>query len=127
MKVFIIIISQLANIIILHRSFINRSVRFFLKKKFNKCSENVSFNAQSKFSYKSISLGNDIYIGLNTIFGLSGLYLTISDKVLFGPNIKIMRGHHNTKVLRVHSTLHKIRWSKEEIKIHKSKLKVPKH
>ena len=183
MKVFSILISQLASIIILYRGFKNRSVRFFLKKKFNKCGKNVSFDAQSKFSYKSISLGNDIYIGPNAIFSASGSHLTISDKVLFGPNVTIMCGNHNAKVIGkymfdVHekmedddlpvvieedvwiganvvilkgvtiargsivgagslvtkstlpysinigapAKLHKFRWSKEEIKIHESKL-----
>jgi len=88
-----------ANLFLLYKSFKNRTVRFFLRYKFNKCGKNVKFDISSRFTFKTITIGNNVYIGPNTNFSSSGTYLSIGNKILFGPNVTIVCGNHNTRII----------------------------
>lgn len=72
---------------------------FFLcrlvKGAFKSCGRNVHFSPlNSNFSYSSITLGNDVYIGPHAMFR-SIKDIRIGNKVLFGPHVYIMGGDHN--------------------------------
>jgi acetyltransferase-like isoleucine patch superfamily enzyme len=58
----------------------------------------VKFNPFDRFSYGTIRIGNDVYIGpgacISAVKGVS-----IGNKVLFGPNVTIMGGDHNTSII----------------------------
>lgn len=77
---------------------LNRLVQIFAKRRFKNYGSNIRFHAlTSYFSYSSISLGNDVYIGPNAFFSATESFITIGDKVLFGPNVTIMGGDHNIR------------------------------
>lgn len=75
----------------------NKIVSYCFKLLFAKCGHNVHFSPlNSQFSYLTISIGSDVYIGPNARFSaIKGL--TIGNKVTFGPGVTIMGDNHNFK------------------------------
>ncbi|EOX3343912.1 DapH/DapD/GlmU-related protein [Vibrio cholerae] len=73
--------------------------RFFLKRLFLEIGSNVVFSPSDTFTFGTIKIGNDCYIGPGARFIASNSSITISDKVLFGPNVTIMGGDHNISVV----------------------------
>jgi len=74
-------------------------LRFIIRPLFAKCGKNVSFYPFDSFSYRTITIGDDVYIGPGAKFAASKVFITIGNKVLFGPNVTIMAGDHNTGVI----------------------------
>lgn len=75
-----------------------RLLRTILRPLFGACGRNVSFNPFDRFSYASIRIGDDVYIGSGACFA-SRKGLAIGSKVMFGPNVTIRSGNHNTSVV----------------------------
>lgn len=67
-----------------------------LKPLFRRTGTNFIFDPNSIFSYSTIEVGNDVYIGPGAILTASESSITIGNKVMFGPNVTIMGGDHNT-------------------------------
>ncbi len=78
---------------------LNRFLTFFLRSLFRECGRNVRFQATDHFTYASISIGSDVYIGPGAHFSATHSSLTICNKVAFGPNVTIMAGDHNVSAL----------------------------
>ena len=77
------------------RGVINRLSSFFYKRLMISCGKNVRFSAiTSDFTYQTISIGNDVYIGPGAKFIAANSKLYIGSKVLFGPNVTIIGGDH---------------------------------
>ena len=73
----------------------NKLCSFFVKSSFANCGRNVHFSPlNSDFSYKSISIGNDVFIGSHASFR-SICEIKIGNKVMFGPRVSIVGGDHN--------------------------------
>lgn len=73
----------------------NYMLRKLVKGAFKSCGGNVHFSPlNSNFTYHSISIGNDVYIGPHAMFR-SIKDIKIGNKVLFGPHVYIMGGNHN--------------------------------
>ncbi|MCK3685169.1 acyltransferase [Maribellus sp. YY47] len=69
---------------------------FHLLPLFKRHGRNIKFfPSNSFFSYASISLGDDVYIGPRAYFS-SITTIDIGSKVLFGPNVTIIGGDHNS-------------------------------
>jgi len=81
--------------IIFIKKIVSRILLHILKPLFSKCGKNVLFFPNDHFSYKTISIGNDVFIGPGAHFS-SIKSITIGNKVLFGPNVTIIGGDHNT-------------------------------
>jgi len=77
----------------------NRILSVFLKPLFRSCGKNVRFDATGYYSFNTISIGNDVYIGKGAKFSASNTTITIGNKVMFGPNTIIRGGTHNTSML----------------------------
>ncbi len=72
---------------------------YFMKSLLKESGTNVIFfPINSYFTYKNISIGNDVYIGPGACFS-SITKIVIGNKVMFGPNVTIMGGDHNTSVI----------------------------
>ena len=68
-------------------------IHMFLKiPLFKNIGRNVIFNPNDSFSYHTIQIGNNVFIGSGAKF--SG-EIHIKDKVMFGPNVVIMNGNHD--------------------------------
>lgn len=72
---------------------------FMYKYLFKKIGKNVIFDPFSNFSYKTIEIGDDVFIGKNAFFQATDSSITIKNKVMFGPNVTIMGGDHRIDVL----------------------------
>lgn len=63
-----------------------------LKNLFARIGKNVIFDPDGIYSFSTIELGNDVFIGLGAHF--SGQHIVIEDKVMFGPGVYILGGDH---------------------------------
>ena len=75
---------------------IKRIKIYFYRRLFLKYGRNSNFDPKDLFSYETISVGNDVYIGPGAKFSASKSSIVIGDKVMFGPGVTIMGGDHNT-------------------------------
>lgn len=66
---------------------------------FKKRGCNVRIGHGCDFSYDSIELGNDVYIGPHAIFMSAISAIKIGNKVMFGPHVTILGGDHRTNVV----------------------------
>lgn len=84
------------SLILLIPKIFNKILMILLKGLFSKSGKNVTFYPlTSFFSYKTIELGNDVFIGPRAYFS-SIKKISIGNKVMFGPNVTIIGGDHNT-------------------------------
>ena len=73
----------------------NRFLSFFYKKMLRSCGSNVRFSAlTSDFTYRNVTIGNDVYIGPHALFLCTESQIFIGNKVLFGPHVTIIGGDH---------------------------------
>jgi acetyltransferase-like isoleucine patch superfamily enzyme len=66
---------------------------------FRRKGTNVVLGGPGDFSYRSIVLGNDVYIGPRATFNSAISTIRIGSKVLFGPEVMIMGGDHRFDVV----------------------------
>lgn len=77
-----------------------RRLRMLIKRSlFKSIGNNFIFDPSDIFSFDKISVGDDVYIGSGATFSASETDITIGNKVMFGPNVTIMTGDHNTSVI----------------------------
>ena len=73
----------------------NLFLSFFYKKMLRGCGSNVRFSAlTSDFTYRNVTIGNDVYIGPHALFLCTESQIFIGNKVLFGPHVTIIGGDH---------------------------------
>ena len=89
----------IASLFVFIRNFLNRILRFFLRYKFRKCGKNVKFYSFDFFSFSTIEIGDDVYIGRGAKISASHAIIRIGNKVMFGPNVLMRGGNHNTGVI----------------------------
>lgn len=78
----------------------DRIIMYIMIHLFASRGKNIKFSpTNSKFSYKTITFGNDVFIGSGATFMASESKIIIGDKVMFGPNVTIMGGNHNITML----------------------------
>jgi acetyltransferase-like isoleucine patch superfamily enzyme len=77
---------------------VRRLLRTMLRPLFAGCGRSVRFHPFDEFSYSTIRIGSDVFIGKGACF-TARKGITIGDKVMFGPNVTIRGGDHNTAVL----------------------------
>jgi acetyltransferase-like isoleucine patch superfamily enzyme len=78
----------------------DRVLMYAYRSQFASCGSNVHFYpAQSYFFYKTIEIGNNVYIGPGAMFLASDSSIIIKDKVLFGPKVSIIGGNHSTHII----------------------------
>lgn len=74
---------------------LNRFFSLMFKRLMIACGSNVRFSSiTSDFTYKNISIGNDVYIGPRALFVATESRIFIGNKVLFGPQVTIIGGDH---------------------------------
>lgn len=76
---------------------INRRIKMHIyKHAFKNVGKKVIFDPYDSFSYSTISIGSDVFIGPGAKFSATESSIKIGNKVLFGPNVTMMGGDHNT-------------------------------
>jgi len=78
----------------------NRIMMHVMLPLFKKHGKNVLFfPINSSFSYKTIVLGNDVYIGPGAVLSASVSGIIFGNKIQLGPNVTMMGGDHNISVI----------------------------
>jgi acetyltransferase-like isoleucine patch superfamily enzyme len=54
---------------------------------------------RSRFTFNTISIGTDVYIGPGARFVASNSFIKVGSKVMFGPDVTIRGGDHNTTII----------------------------
>lgn len=78
---------------------LSRIHMLLMKTQFKKAGRNFIFSPKDQFSYSTIEVGLDVFIGSGATFSASESGIVIRDKVMVGPNVTIMRGDHRTDVV----------------------------
>jgi len=79
---------------------LDRVLMYMYRSQFAACGKNVHFYPlESYFFYKTIEIGNNVYIGPGAMFLASDSSIIISDKVLFGPKVSIIGGNHAAHII----------------------------
>lgn len=72
---------------------------YVMRPLFKKCGRGVIFSPYDHFTYDTIELGDDVTIGFGASFIATESSITIGNKVMFGPNVTIRGGNHNTSII----------------------------
>ncbi|RZK27009.1 MAG: acyltransferase [Flavobacterium sp.] len=88
----------LGKLFVISKKVILKLLMYTLRPLFKKCGKNVTFTPTDRFSFSTISLGDDVFIGPGANFSAIKS-IEIGNKVMFGPNVTIMGGDHNTSVV----------------------------
>ena len=70
-----------------------------MKHHFKRCGNNVKFSPFDLFSYNTVYIGNNVYIGKGAKFSARNAKIRIGNNIMFGPNVTIRGGNHNTSVI----------------------------
>lgn len=71
----------------------------FLKPLFKSYGKNFIFDPYGHYSFSTITVGNDVYIGPGAVLTASNSGITIGNKVMFGPKVTIVGGDHNISLV----------------------------
>ena len=89
----------IASVFIIASKIYRKILMYMLRPLFKIHGRNFVFDPHGFYSYKTISVGNDVFINVGAIFSASETSLTIGNKVIIGPNVTIMGGDHNTSCI----------------------------
>ena len=64
------------------------------QSRFKSVGKNIIFDPDSIFSFKTIEMGSNIYIGPGAYFSSSHSFIKICSNVMFGPNVLLLGGNH---------------------------------
>jgi acetyltransferase-like isoleucine patch superfamily enzyme len=70
-----------------------------IRPAFGKHGSHFIFDPNSFYSYKNIEVGDDVSIGGGAVFLAAKSKITIGNKVMFGPNVTVVGGRHNTSIV----------------------------
>lgn len=85
--------------LIFYRKIIRRIKIWLLRPAFKKHGRNFFFDPDGVYSYKTIEVGDDVYIGPGATLSASESGIIMGNKIMFGPNVTIMGGDHNASVI----------------------------
>ena len=102
------ILRILGDSILIWRRMKRRILYVAMKPRFHACGKRLKFCPEdSEFTYQNISIGDDVHIGQRAFFMSSESKIVIGNQVMFGPNVTIIGGNHNTSV--VGSSMYSVR------------------
>jgi acyl-[acyl carrier protein]--UDP-N-acetylglucosamine O-acyltransferase len=71
---------------------LRRLKMYFHRPLFRSVGKNFKFDPDGTYSFGTISVGNDVYIGPGACLIASASEIVIGNKVMFGPNVTIVGG-----------------------------------
>lgn len=84
-----------ARLFLFSRRAIRRIKVLLLRSAFKRHGRNFRFDPDGIYSYETIEVGDDVFIGPGAVFQASLSSIQVGNKVMFGPNVTIMGGDHN--------------------------------
>ncbi|MGS2722707.1 acyltransferase [Porticoccus sp. GXU_MW_L64] len=94
-----IVVKKIAKIIDYVYRVFRRLLMILMARRFKSYGSGLIFNPFDNFSYETIDISDDVYIGPGAIFNASESGIKIGHKVMFGPRVTIMGGDHNIKTV----------------------------
>jgi len=91
--------SMMSKIILLFSKIIKRLKMYILRPLFGEYGKNFIFDPKGFYSYENIYVGNNVSIGYSPVFMASLSKIRIGNNVMFGPNVTLVGGNHNTTVV----------------------------
>ncbi len=76
-----------------------RLLRFVMRPMFRSYGRHFVFDPDDYFSYRTISVGNDVLIGPGARIYSSDSTITFGNKIMLGPGVSIVGGDHNTSMV----------------------------
>jgi len=76
-----------------------RVLMYMLRPLFKKHGKRFYFDPDSSFTYETIEVGDDVFIGPGALIRGTKTQVVIGNKVMMGPNVSILAGRHNTSVI----------------------------
>ena len=89
----------LGKLLQLARRVVRRCLMFAYRPLFERIGRNVWFDPFGEYSFENISIGDDCYLGPGTKILASETKVTIGSKVMFGPDVLLIGGDHNSSVV----------------------------
>ncbi len=78
----------------------DRIIMHLVHDLFVRCGKNVVFYpTRSELYYKTIEVGDNVYIGPGAMFLATNSSIKIGNNVLFGPNVSIIGGNHSSHII----------------------------
>jgi acetyltransferase-like isoleucine patch superfamily enzyme len=93
------ILSIPGHVIVFSRRVWRRIGMFFLRPLFARVGRGVWFDPHGVYSFDQIELGDDVSLGLGPILMASHSRIRIGSHVMFGPEVVVVAGNHNTSVV----------------------------
>ncbi len=73
---------------------------YLFKGAFRECGKDVVFHpSNSDFTYRNISLGSHVRIGVDARFWCTESSIKIADNVVMGPEVSIIAGNHSSHII----------------------------
>ena len=76
-----------------------RLLMWMLRPLFRRHGKNFRFDPHGEYTFSNIIVGDDVAIGTGASFIAALTTITVGNKVMFGPNVTIRGGDHNTSVI----------------------------
>jgi acetyltransferase-like isoleucine patch superfamily enzyme len=92
-------ISVIARIHLLMRKIRRRLLMYLYRPLFASHGCNFRFDPDGEYTYDTIHVGHDVNLGWRPILLASKSKIRIGNKVMFGPQVMIIGGNHNTSVV----------------------------
>lgn len=86
----------LSNIVWLVFKSYRKLLMVFYRPLFKKYGRNFVFDPFGTYSFKTIEVGDDVYIGPGAMLSASESGIVFGNKIMLGPNVTMMGGDHNT-------------------------------
>lgn len=74
----------------------------YQKTLFKKCGDNVDIQKNCIFTYKTVSIGNNVFIGANAVMQSNSGEIIIGNHIAFGPGVHIFGGAHDFSTVGVY-------------------------
>lgn len=85
----------LAHVFLFYRRICRRIRMLLMRRLFKSYGENFVFDPEGVYSFETISVGDDVYIGPGAKLSASESSITFGNKIMLGPNVVMMGGDHN--------------------------------
>ena len=85
----------LAKIILVISKIRRRLLMLLYKSLFKKIGANLNFDPYGTYTFRNISIGNDVYIGPGSVMYAEDAEIILGNKILIGPNVTLITGDHN--------------------------------
>jgi acetyltransferase-like isoleucine patch superfamily enzyme len=73
-----------------------RAWMLFVRPAFGRYGRNFIFDPRDHFNHENIEVGDDVSLGRGAVLMATQSKIRIGNKVMFGPNVTVVAGNHNT-------------------------------